>query len=254
MPRHARGTARLRLKRDTCLMRCSALQKGSEMTRPRHPFITLTTLATASILAACTNAYPALEFTPEGDALRLQGVIDARALDAFDEALAANPNVNRLIFDFVPGSADDESNLMLARRVRELELSTIIPESGLTASGGTDLFLAGVKRSISSSACVGVHTWGDDSVGIGSEVPKDHPIHQMYLAYYQDMDIPASFYWFTLDAAGPDDSHWMSVGEIESYRMTTEAIETSEVEPQAERRPRCEIRFNGAFEQLLARE
>ena len=181
-------------------------------------------------------------------------MIDARALNAFDEAVEANPNVKQLIFDFVPGSVDDESNLLLARRVRELELSTIIPESGLTASGGTDLFLAGIERSISSSACVGVHTWGDESVEIGSEVRKDHPIHQMYLEYYREMGIPTSFYWFTLDAAGPDDSHWMSVGEIESYRMTTEAIESSEVETQAERQPRCETRFDRSFGQLLTRE
>lgn len=176
-------------------------------------------------------------------------MIDARALDAFEEALEVNPNVEQLIFDFVPGSVDDDSSLALARRVRELEMSTIIQENGLTASGGTDLFLAGSVRSMSSSACVGVHTWGDDHVGIGSELSKDHPIHQIYLDYYRDMEIPAAFYWFTLDAAGPDDSHWMSIGEIESYRMTTEAIESSVVDTQAERRSRCEMRFARSFDQ-----
>ena len=211
-------------------------------------------IAAASGLAACTSAYPVLNFTPDGDSLRLQGVIDARALDAFDAAMQANPNTKRLIFDFVPGSLDDESNLKLARQVRDLELLTYIPEDGLTASGGTDLFLAGIERTIAPSACVGVHTWGDESVGIGSEVSKDHPIHQTYLDYYREMEIPVSFYWFTLDAAGPDDSHWMSIGEIESYGMTTAAIEDFVAETPAERRMRCETHFGEAFEQLMMQE
>lgn len=224
------------------------------MTRPNHPFNYFATCAALFGLTACTNAYPPLEFIPDGDALRLQGVIDARAINAFDEAMKSNPNVEQLIFDFVPGSADDESNLELARRVRELELSTTIPDNGLTASGGTDLFLAGTKRSASAAACVGVHTWGDQSVGIGSEISEDHPMHQMYLDYYEEMEIPVSFYWFTLDAAGPDDSHWMSIVEIESFQMTTEAMKPARVETPADRRSRCETRFEQSFQQLLTRE
>lgn len=220
------------------------------MTRRNKTLPYLITLAIALVLTACANnSFQRLTFTPDGNSLRLRGVIDAHALDAFDEALQAHPNVEQLIFDFVPGSVDDDSNLALARQVRTLKLKTIIPQNGLTASGGTDLFLAGLERTIASSACVGVHTWGDERGGIGSQLSKDHPLHQIYLDFYREMEIPEAFYWFTLDAAGPDDSHWMAINEMALFNMTTKAVKPLKGDTPIERQARCEERFDQGFQE-----
>ena len=50
---------------------------------------------------------------------------------------------------------------------------------------------------------------------------KDHPEHQKYIRYYEEMDIPAEFYWYTLRAAPSDDMHWMSAEEQRRYKIAT---------------------------------
>lgn len=188
---------------------------------------------------------------PSGTSLLVSGIIDERALARFDEAIENSPDATTLVFQYVPGSLDDHSNLILARRVRAMGLQTEIPASGLVASGGTDLFLAGEKRSISGGACVGVHTWGDETVGIGSQVPRSDPIHALYLEYYKEMGIDEAFYWFTLDAAGPEDTHWMTLDEITEYSMTTTEQETSS--SQSILLLECEERLVDGFERLLSK-
>lgn len=52
-------------------------------------------------------------------------------------------------------------------------------------------------------------------------MPKTDPAHQDYLSYYADLGIPGAFYWFTLDAAGADEMHWMTASEVARFAMTT---------------------------------
>jgi hypothetical protein len=48
----------------------------------------------------------------------------------------------------------------------------------------------------------------------------------MYLDYGREMGLPDDFYWFTIDAASPQDIHWMTRTEMEQYNLlTTSAIE-----------------------------
>jgi hypothetical protein len=101
----------------------------------------------------------------------------------------------------------------------------MIPSDAVVASGGVDFFLAGVERSVGQCAKLGVHSWDEDaedgSLILGNEVSRDHPIHTMFLDYYEDMGIPAEFYWFTLEAAPSERVHWMSDEEILLYDMVT---------------------------------
>jgi hypothetical protein len=46
----------------------------------------------------------------------------------------------------------------------------------------------------------------------------------MYLNYYDEMGIPQSFYWYTLEAASAEDIHWMTESELEQYNMLTSPI------------------------------
>jgi hypothetical protein len=88
----------------------------------------------------------------------------------------------------------------------------------MIASGGTDFFLAGKKRIIENGAMIGVHSW--DSPGESAlDLPKDNEEHQKYLSYYNQVGIPAEFYWFTLKAAPPEDIHFMTDDEITKFQI-----------------------------------
>ena len=64
----------------------------------------------------------------------------------------------------------------------------------------------------------------DGTVVHGSEVPRDHESHRMFLDYYREMGIVEEFYWFTLEAAPSARIHWMSEEEISGYGMATETV------------------------------
>ncbi len=160
-------------------------------------------------------------FEVEGDRAVMYGIIDSSTPGVVEELLQQNPSLEVLIMPFVPGSMDDYSNLYAARMVREAGLATCVPSTGAIASGGVDFFIAGVQRSAREGALLGVHSWGAGDMD-GRDVPKDSPLHDDYIDYYEEMGIAEDFYWFTLEAAPADDIHWMTRDEIEEYELETE--------------------------------
>ena len=174
------------------------------------------------VLPGCGSA-ETLTFESDGNVLYLNGTINTDAPALFQDALAANPDADTLVLEFIDGSLDDDANLEFSRDVRAAEMITIVPDYGMVASGGTDLFLAGVERVLEPGACVGVHSWGDDEVQ-GVDLVESDPIHDLYLDYFDEMGIDADFYWFTLDAADADDMHWMTAAEVAQFAMTTEQV------------------------------
>jgi hypothetical protein len=124
----------------------------------------------------------------------------------------------------VPGSDDDDANLVAAGMVRRANIVTVVPRLATIASGGTDFFLAGRERIVLDRAGVGVHSWSDDNLkvtGRGLLRQPEHELHKPYLQYYREMEIPDDFYWFTLEAAASDDMHFMSREEMARYRIFT---------------------------------
>lgn len=173
-------------------------------------------------LVGCgTEDYAPLTLTPKGDHFRAQGVIDGSTPDTLREALMANPNIKTILMQYVPGSADDEANLEASRLIRSSGITMVVPSGGFIASGGTDMFLAGVKRQIQSGACIGVHSWAAGDGTEGKDLPRDDMQHQLYLSYYDEMGISPEFYWFTLSAAEAEGMHYMNTGEIAQFDMTT---------------------------------
>lgn len=139
-------------------------------------------------------------FTVNGTNATMRGVIDGNLPGRVDALLANHPEVDTIILENVPGSDNDPANLQAARKIRDAGLATHVPASGLIASGGVDFFLAGAIRTIDSNYCgVEVHTWGGGGF-LGSDLPRTHPAHEPYLAYYRELGINEDFYWFTLDA------------------------------------------------------
>lgn len=154
------------------------------------------------------------------DTLYMEGVIYSGTLKDFKKVIDKNPQITTLVMVEVPGSVDDEINLAASKLIRTHHINTYIPIDGWVASGGTDMFLAGEKRSIHPTAKLGVHSWGGVELE-ALEYPRDHEEHKKYLEYYEDMEIPLDFYWYTLEAAPANEIHWMTAEEIETYRVIT---------------------------------
>lgn len=160
------------------------------------------------------------------DTLFMKGVIYSNTHKDIKKVLSSNDQITTLVMIDVPGSIDDEVNLKASKEIRKYGINTYIPKNGMVASGGTDMFLAGQKREAHLSAKLGVHSWsGGDSVAL--DFPQNHTEHEKYLKYYEDMNIPADFYWYTLKAAPADSIHWMTSQEMKKYRVLTQ--ETSEL-------------------------
>lgn len=181
-------------------------------------------------IAGCPGAgadddYDPVTFTVDGTDAHMRGVLDRRALPALNTLAEEHPEVVRIVMDYVPGSADDESSQHAHRRVRELGLATHVPAGGFIASGGVDFFVAGAHRTIEEGAIVGVHSWSDGSRE-GADLPRDHRGHRLFLELYEDLGIDEAFYWFTLDAAPAAGLHAMTVDELNRFSLLDAAPST----------------------------
>ena len=163
------------------------------------------------------------EFTVAGERLYMDGEINSNTLLLFEDVYAANPGITTLVERHVPGSSDDATMITLGRRVRELGLSTHLLSDSEIYSGGVDLFLAGVHRTMELGAVIGVHAWSD-GVKDATEFPRQSPEHEMNRRYIADMLGDDAFYWFTIYAAPADDIHIMTLQEIEEYELLTQPV------------------------------
>lgn len=168
-------------------------------------------------------------FAVRGNWAIMDGEITSNIVAQLNELVRANPQVNTIVFENVPGSSDDEANLKAGLRLRELGLNTFIPPGGAIASGGVDLFLAGKQRFAAADVLVGVHSWGAEGVKDASLLGRDHEAHQLYLDYYRQLGINSDFYWFTIQAADADNIHWMSATERQQYGLTSRAASPQEL-------------------------
>ncbi|MCH2143167.1 MAG: alpha/beta hydrolase fold domain-containing protein, partial [Phycisphaerales bacterium] len=167
-----------------------------------------------------------LWFEVDGNQAVAYGTIDSSTPSRVMQLLIEHPDVDTIVLQDVPGSVDDESNLRAARLIRHHGLATHVPADGEIASGGVDLFLSGTHRSIEPGARLGVHSWG--GVGeAGDALDRNDEAHDLYLEYGREMGIPDAFYWFTIEAAPPDDIHWMTPEEIDQYQLVEPKTEFS---------------------------
>lgn len=169
------------------------------------------------------NMVELTEFTVDGPTLYMSGEINSKTETQFAELIAANPQITTLVECEVPGSIDDDTMIALSYRVRELGLDTHLTSESEVASGGVDLFLAGVKRSMQAGARLGVHSWSDGTRD-AADYPRDAPEHDANRRYIEDMLGDDAFYWFTIYAAPAEDIHWMTRTEIAEYAVLTEPV------------------------------
>ncbi len=163
-------------------------------------------------------------FEVKGDKAYMKGVIGPWTIQQVKDLIDQNPEVMTIVMVNVPGSLDDVSNLEASRLVRKAGLGTAIEKDGHIASGGTDFFCAGVRRTVEAGARIGVHSWGtgDEAFATANDLVKDDPEHQKYLDYYREMGIPKDFYWFTLKMAPAAGMHYMTAEEIAQFGLATD--------------------------------
>ncbi|MGK0391642.1 MAG: hypothetical protein ACI94Y_004409 [Maribacter sp.] len=65
---------------------------------------------------------------------------------------------NRIIMKDCPGSADDEANVEVVRKVRNHGVSIHLSADAVIASGAVDFYLAGTARTRESGSQIGVHS------------------------------------------------------------------------------------------------
>lgn len=180
--------------------------------------------AVALALGLCGAASQALEYRVAGTLAYVTGEVFSDDLGKFERLLRRNPNLKTLVLLDVPGSADDATNVEIIRLIRENGLTTHLTSESHVASGGTDLFLGGVVRTMELGARIGVHSWSDGETD-GSAFARDSFEHDMMLDLYEDIGISEDFYWFTLEAAPAAGMHYMSVDEVERFGLVTQGSE-----------------------------
>jgi hypothetical protein len=160
------------------------------------------------------------EFKVEGEIAYMSGVICSSTPARVLELLFEHPEVKTIEMTHVPGSIDDVSNLRASLYIHKFGLNTKLNESSIIASGGTDFFLAGKERFVKEGAKIGVHSWGGGTTP-AAELSKKDKAHKKYLNYYEIVNIPAEFYWYTLNAATAENIHNMTEEEIIKFKIKT---------------------------------
>jgi len=189
-------------------------------------------LAVAMVLSSCRNQGISASgqsyglFTVQDDSTAiLNGVIRGNTLKKFEKLMKKHPDIQTLVMQDMPGSANDEVNVQLGRAVNARGLNTHIDDNGEIASGAVDLFLAGSERTAGANVKIGVHSWsnGDQE---STDFAEDATEHDLFINYYKDIGIRDSmaraFYFYTIHAAPAEGIHWMTETEMESYEMYTD--------------------------------
>lgn len=166
-------------------------------------------------------------FTVQKDGITvvMDGIIGSNSLVNFSKLLAKYPNISTINIKNCDGSVDDETNLKLSKLVFDKKINTHIMDNGTIASGGTDFFLAGMKRSKGKNTRIGVHSWAGENE-VATDFPKGHANHQPYISYYESVGMTRQqaedFYYFTINAATAEGMHWMTSVEIAKYKLLTQ--------------------------------
>lgn len=175
------------------------------------------------LLSGCgvvENMSETLEISVAGSEIRLDGIINARAEGAFLQALRDNPQARVVVFGDVQGALDDLAVVDMGYALRKRGLATHMDAQSQVFSGGVDLFLAGVSRTVAPGAVVGVHEW-EDAYGSAQQYPKGSREHEPMRSYIEDMLGSDAFYWFSIRAARHDQIHLMTRAELRRYSVVT---------------------------------
>ena len=176
------------------------------------------------------NEQPTFGISDDKTAIEMNGYLNSESGKEFRALLAQHAGVKKIDIKECEGSLNDDTTLVLSRFVHEQGIETHLMDNGLVHSGGTDFFLAGVKRTRGTNAKICVHSWqetDDDGKEIeGKDLPEDDSRHKPYIDYYKSVGFSEAdaktFYFFTLKAADFEGQHCMTDAELKTYKVLTE--------------------------------
>ncbi len=160
----------------------------------------------------------------DGEAF-LSGTLGTVTYPQIKDLIENHPKIKTVTMTQVDGSINDAVNMHTGRILREAGLNTKVLADSVIASGGVDLFCAGVERIVVKGARLGVHSWAAMDF-TADDLPKDHPAHQYQVAYFSQMldQVGEEFYFYTLSAAPARDIHFMSKDELEKWKVVTKFV------------------------------
>jgi len=189
----------------------------------RDHLVSTIALSLLLIIGSALSASAGSDFTVRGNEVHMSGEITSDSLNQFEKIHTKQPHVDTIVLHQIDGSSDDETMIELGYYVRDNGFNTRLMANSAIYSGGVDLFLAGVNRTMENGAKLGVHSWSD-GIRDGADYPKSSPEHDMNNDYLFDMLGSEEFYWFTLSAAPADSIHEMSHAEIKKFKLLTSPI------------------------------
>lgn len=161
-----------------------------------------------------------------GKTAYVNGGTDSTSYAAAKRFFDDNPQLRHLVLERMPGTADADTNLRIARDIRRRGLTTHVSKRSYIASGAVDLFLSGAARTMECGAKIGVHSWSYHSQNnIGVFSPKNlgsdrrQGVQEKFL---KDMGIDTRFYAFTRDAADADDIYLLLPKDVARFDLLTE--------------------------------
>ena len=151
------------------------------------------------------------------------GFIDRRSPDRLKAALSENPDIDRLVMQYVPGGYDGIKPVFeIAQMMQKRDMAVHVPKNGLIASFGTTVFVAGTKRTVDNSGKVGVHAWTNRYQTVDPTSHRNAKAHKVLIGYYTSLGIPEDFYWFTVKAAPFESMYYMSRRELKRFKIVTQ--------------------------------
>jgi hypothetical protein len=164
----------------------------------------------------------------KGKEAYLSGDLGTITYTQIKDLIKNHPEIKTIVMTNISGSVNDAVNMHTGRLLHENGFTTKVLSNSDIASGGVDLFCAGVNRIVEKGAKIGVHSWCCVNDLTAIELPKDHPAHQYQLEYFTMALGPKNgpaFYFYTLEAAPFDDVHYMTDDEIKEWKIATKFIE-----------------------------
>ena len=179
---------------------------------------------TTETIVNATRVYGIFKVLDDNTTIEMDGTINSSSLTNFTALTTAFSNVNKINLKNCDGSSDDEVNLLLSAAIHQKGINIHLMDNGSIASGGVDLFLAGIQRTRGSDTKIGVHSWASGTT-TATDFPVGHAMHLPYITYYVSVGFTQqqaeAFYYFTINAAPASGIHWMTEPEITQYNMIT---------------------------------
>lgn len=155
----------------------------------------------------------------------LDGNMGRKISKQFKKLIRNCPDINLIVMGECPGSDDDEKLFKAARKIRTLGIDTHLPSNAVIESGASDLFFAGVRRTMEAGAKIGVHSWNCGRKE-ATDFPPGHKEHDLYIQYYSDMfnddTLGKELNSFIINAAASDSMHFMTADELKYFGILTD--------------------------------